>query len=134
MQALPAQAHGRGTGNSAGNGAYASCASTPEEEAKAATREARELVTAMDPEETGYVGFSSFAAACLAGRAADETGSRIAFAWLDRRRKNVITPGDIEVFTGQVMMMDDDDAGVCAGRGRGRGMCSHLCIYLATVS
>eukprot|EP00752_Nemacystus_decipiens_P012366 g10961.t2 len=70
-----------------------------------------ELFEAMDPEGSGRVGFSAFLAACLAGRPADEAGARVAFSWLDRRRKDAINSADMKLFTGQVLSRQDlDDA------------------------
>lgn len=73
-----------------------------ESAAEAAAQEARELMDVLDTEGLGFVGFSSFTAACLAGRPADEAGARIAFGWLDRRRKDAITTQDVQMFTGAV--------------------------------
>lgn len=68
---------------------------------------AHEVFEAMDPEGSGRVGFSTFLAACLAARPADEAGARVAFSWLDRRRKDAINSGDMKLFTGQVRALND---------------------------
>lgn len=67
--------------------------------------EAHDLFAAMDLEDSGRVRFSAFVAACLAGKPADAAGSRVVFVWLDRKRKEAITPADMGIFTGQVGTM-----------------------------
>lgn len=76
-----------------------------------------ELFEAMDPEGSGRVGFSTFLAACLAGRPADEAGARVAFSWLDRRLKGAINSADIKLFTGQVCFRVPAFDGIGAGVG-----------------
>lgn len=78
---------------------------------------ARELFEAMDQEGSGRVGFTTFLAACLAGRPADEAGARVAFSWLDRRQKDAIDTGDMKLFTGEV-----------------RGVCFYLLLLLLMLS
>lgn len=68
---------------------------------------AHELFQAMDLEGSGRVGFTTFLAACLAGRPADEAGARVAFSWLDRRQKDAIDSGDMKLFTGEVRVVVD---------------------------
>ncbi|CAM9514821.1 unnamed protein product [Scytosiphon promiscuus] len=70
-------------------------------------RAVHELFEAMDPEGAGRVGFSTFLAACLAGKSADEVGARVAFSWLDRRRKGAINSADMKLFTGEVLQLRD---------------------------
>lgn len=67
-----------------------------------AEKVAHELFEAMDLEGSGRVGFTTFLAACLAGRPADEAGARVAFSWLDRKQKDAIDSGDMKLFTGEV--------------------------------
>lgn len=43
-----------------------------------------------------------FLAASLAGKSADEAGSREAFGWLDRRQKGAINSADVKQLTGEV--------------------------------
>ena len=51
------------------------------------------------------MGFSMFLGACLAGRSADEAGSREAFGWLDRRQKGAINAADVKLLTGEVSFL-----------------------------
>eukprot|EP00903_Cladosiphon_okamuranus_P018338 g16870.t1 len=78
-----------------------------EEAAGASDKTAHALFEALDPEGSGRVVFSAFLAACLAGRPADEAGARVAFSWLDRRRKDAISSGDMKLYTGQVLSRQD---------------------------
>lgn len=67
---------------------------------EAARSLAQELFSTIDLDGSGRVGFSAFLGACLAGRAVDEDGVKVAFRWL--AKKDVICPKDLGLLTGEV--------------------------------
>lgn len=89
----------------------------------------------MDPEGSGRVGFSAFVAACLAARPADEARSRVAFGWIDRRKKDAISAADVEMVTGKVrcVRVTVTVAGACGkSTDGGRTACVH-CVVCGVV-